>query len=236
MNNECPTCGAVYGVAEKDIGRRLKCKKCGTRLTITEAGIEIDDAAGSAPAPAMAAAAAAEPFAEAAPPPRRPKAARSGGGFDAAGLLDKVGGVSTLVFGLGAFLIIVFTFMPLIGSAKAARKVANAKEAEIDHTAKIKRMVKDKSKEEEITKANKEHEEEMVDLNRSAEYASLGNAQSAYSDRYFLMFGFVFLMVGSLLFMLPEQPPIKRTVGAIVITAQMVLVFMFVLGRSAMIS
>ena len=43
MNNNCPSCGALYNVASKDIGRRLKCKKCNSALTVTDAGLEMDD-------------------------------------------------------------------------------------------------------------------------------------------------------------------------------------------------
>src|SRR5688572_25569716 len=43
VNNTCPTCGAVYNVAAKDIGRRIRCKKCATGLTVSDAGLELDE-------------------------------------------------------------------------------------------------------------------------------------------------------------------------------------------------
>jgi predicted Zn finger-like uncharacterized protein len=44
MNNSCPECGAVYAVAEKDIGRRIACKKCNTALEVTDNGLKrVDD-------------------------------------------------------------------------------------------------------------------------------------------------------------------------------------------------
>ena len=42
MNNACPECGAIYAVAEKDIGRRIACKKCNTSLVVTGEGLERD--------------------------------------------------------------------------------------------------------------------------------------------------------------------------------------------------
>ena len=41
-------------VAAKDIGRRLKCKKCNAGLTVTDAGLVLDDGSGSAPVPSVA--------------------------------------------------------------------------------------------------------------------------------------------------------------------------------------
>lgn len=43
MNNACPECGAVYAVAEKDIGRRIACKKCNSALIVAEEGLVRDD-------------------------------------------------------------------------------------------------------------------------------------------------------------------------------------------------
>lgn len=52
MNNACPGCGAVYAVAEKDIGRRIACKKCSASLIVAEDGLRYDEAtAASPPAP-----------------------------------------------------------------------------------------------------------------------------------------------------------------------------------------
>jgi predicted Zn finger-like uncharacterized protein len=47
MNNACPECGAVYAVAEKDIGRRIACKKCSSALVVTEEGLVRDGPAGA---------------------------------------------------------------------------------------------------------------------------------------------------------------------------------------------
>jgi predicted Zn finger-like uncharacterized protein len=49
MNNACPECGAVYAVAEKDIGRRIACKKCSTTLVVTADGLQRESEAGAVP-------------------------------------------------------------------------------------------------------------------------------------------------------------------------------------------
>ena len=38
MNNACPSCGAVYAVTAKDIGRKIKCKKCSSALRVDDTG------------------------------------------------------------------------------------------------------------------------------------------------------------------------------------------------------
>src|SRR6185437_926688 len=127
MNNMCPTCGAIYNVAAKDVGRRIKCKKCEASLLVGPNGLEPDDGATVLPQRAAAA-----PHAPAAPatlpdddfdaePPRRRRdrdmGRRPRSSFSPAEVLARVGGVSTLIFGFGAFLVIVFLFLPIIGNA-----------------------------------------------------------------------------------------------------------------------
>ncbi len=50
MNNACPGCGAVYAVAEKDIGRRIACKKCSAALIVADDGLRYDEEAAAPPA------------------------------------------------------------------------------------------------------------------------------------------------------------------------------------------
>ena len=138
MNNTCPSCGAVYNVAAKDIGRKIKCKKCNTPLVVSDAGLVVDAPSAAAP---FAAAAVADDFSmddDAVPSPKGArKAARparsSGGGLDA------IGGVPTILFGLGTFLVIFFAFMPLIGEAATSRAKVGADKlsAEVSCTLRV---------------------------------------------------------------------------------------------------
>ena len=91
MNNSCPSCGAIYNVAQKDIGRRLKCKKCGSSLMVTEAGLEMDGG-GAVPA----AVGADDDMYEEEAVPRSKKKRSSGGGADPVQLFKDYGGVSLL--------------------------------------------------------------------------------------------------------------------------------------------
>src|SRR5882757_1790236 len=99
MNTSCPTCGALYNVAAKDIGRKLKCKKCNTSLIVTEAGLVVDSGTGSAPASAPApvsAIAVDDDEEEVVVSKKKGKASKYSG--PRTNPLDAIGGVPTLLF------------------------------------------------------------------------------------------------------------------------------------------
>lgn len=233
MINACPACGAVYNVTPKDIGRRLKCKKCGAAIVITELGIEADE--GVAASASSAASTADEPVEPAVSVVKKPRRNLNLGG-GAIGFMEQFRGtIATFIFGFGAFLVIFHLFMPLIAQAKVARRSAFKAEAERLYQEEVDRINKNKDlkdKDKLLEDLRKEHEAEMKDYDRSIASAETARKTSSYWDYYFMMFGFLAVMVGSLMFMMPGQPTVKRVVGAIVITAQMLLVFMTFLGRS----
>lgn len=256
MNNLCPTCGALYNVRPKDAGRRVRCKKCGSALSVTDAGLVLD---GPAEAPG-ASAPADNPFADvgAAPPRRsrdrhrdrdrpgdkgrpededRPRrGARPGGGllagFDPVRTFKDVGGFPTALFAAGAFLVIVFLFQPLIGLAKVAGRQADVEAAALDHKARLKRLERD-NQTSKIPDAEKEYDRRRDELVDRVDTARVGNAQGAYWDRWGMMLGFLALMAGSVGFLSPAQPTVRRVVGAVVVTAQVVLVFIYFVVRGA---
>lgn len=51
MNNLCPACGASYQVSPEHIGRKVKCKKCQSRLVVTPEGLALEAAYVAAPPP-----------------------------------------------------------------------------------------------------------------------------------------------------------------------------------------
>jgi predicted Zn finger-like uncharacterized protein len=137
MNNACPSCGAVYAVTAKDIGRKLKCKKCQSALIVADSGLEIDGPGG--PPPSLPA--HEESFASAVAddgegddseevvtkkskkgkkdkPPRQPTDYKALAA-QATAFSSKFGGISTLLFGFGVFLVIWFVFQSKIGEASA---------------------------------------------------------------------------------------------------------------------
>ena len=142
MNTACPTCGAVYNVAEKDIGRKLKCKKCSSALKVTDDGLQLDAGTGSAsavslPPPPPPVAAALIEDDEEIPPVVMKKG--KGGKFartPRGNPLAAVGGIPTALFGFGVFLVIVFTSLPIIGAAGTDR--ARATVDKLQHEMKVK--------------------------------------------------------------------------------------------------
>jgi hypothetical protein len=142
------------------------------------------------------------------------------------------GGVWGVLFGVGAFLAIVFTFMPLISQAKVASRKADVTAAERDHNARLRKLV-DENQKSKIQETEKTFARKKEELEDRVEAARVSAAQSAYWDRYFLMFGFVFLMLGSLGFLMPGQPLIRRIVGAVVLSAEVILVFVYFLVRGS---
>lgn len=246
MNNSCPSCGAVYNVAGKDIGRKIRCKKCSSPLIVTEAGLEVDE---------PAAAAAREPAntfemgddEEEGGSRKRGKGKKyaGGGGLDVMQLVRDFGGIATAFFAFGAFLVIVFLFMPIIGAAANERADATKDKLEQERDAKIKKLVPTGKRLEDLTsderkkydddaeKIRKDYEKRIGDATDDARAERTGNKRAKWMEMYGMMFGFVFLMFGSLGYMMPTQSNIRRIVGAIVVTAQMVLVFIYFVIRGA---
>jgi predicted Zn finger-like uncharacterized protein len=236
MNNTCPSCGAVYNVAQKDIGRRLKCKKCGTALTVTDAGLEADvEAVAAVPA----AAAADDAYEEEAPPPRSrrgaSRSASTGGGLDPIQMFSDFGGVWSILFGLGAFLVIVFMFMPLIGVAKVTMRQGDIRAAQQDWIKREKQLEKE-SRSSDVPKEKEKFDKRMEELDDRVKAAQIGNQQSGYLDRYFMMFGFILLMFGSLGYVMPGPSTTRRVVGAIVLCAQVVFMLIYVIIVSGVAS
>lgn len=237
MNNTCPSCGAVYNVAAKDIGRRIRCKKCATGLVVTDAGLEIDDAS-VAPVPTRGSASPPHPPSQFQdlddePAPRRGgrdrgKPARGGLAFDPLQLFKDFGGVPTLLFGFGAFLVIVFLFMPIIGNAAVSRAEGARERLDLDWSIQLRKLQKDKKSPEDIEAARekffKDNDRDRVEDGVSFERVS--NKRARWFEMYGMMFGFLFLMAGSLGYMMPEQTTVRRILGTVVLGAQVLIIFL----------
>ncbi len=48
MNTNCPKCGTNYGVTAAHVGRKFKCKSCGSALVVTEDGLDYQPSAAPA--------------------------------------------------------------------------------------------------------------------------------------------------------------------------------------------
>lgn len=237
MNNLCPACQALYNVAPKDVGRKIKCKKCGAALAVTDAGLVIDDD----PPPSRERKRddpADNPFAEVGDEPRprgrsrdreRPsRAASAGPGIDFLGIFRSLGGIPTVLFAFGAFLVIVFLFQPLIGVAAVQRAEGAVERLDLDWKAKERKMRKDKKGEDEIGKAREDFYKAQGkdDVDEGVAYERVSAKRSRWWELYGLMFGFLFLMAGSVGYMTDGQSTVRRILGTVVLGSQMLIVFM----------
>ena len=226
MNNLCPTCQALYTVRPKDVGRRVRCKKCGANLVVTDAGLALD---------APAADTAANPFAGVEPttPPRRRRgrdrdgAAAPAVGFDGRRAFRHLGGVPTLLFAAGAFLVIVFLFQPLIAVAAVQRAQGAVERLDLDWKVKERKLRKEKKGENEIGKAREEFYKAQGkdDLDEGAAYEAVSAKRSRWLDLYGMMFGFLLLMAGSVGLTADRESTVRRILGTVVLGAQMLIVF-----------
>jgi hypothetical protein len=167
--------------------------------------------------------------------PRRVR--RDGRGFNFQGAFARLLDIPTLVFGAGAFFVILFLFLPLIDKAKVSRRQALI-QAGNNRQERLDRLLQEKedasSEEKERRKKEREAwEKEKVAMQEDIEDAKVSTMTSVYWYRYGMMFGFLLLAFAALAYLNPSQPTIRRVVGAIVIVAQVLLVFIvFVFSSS----
>jgi predicted Zn finger-like uncharacterized protein len=258
MNTNCPNCGALYNVAEKDIGRKLKCKKCSTALKVTSAGLEVDSGTGPAapgsdprPAPIPAAEIEEEDEGEEERDSKRKKKDREkgkdrdrdrdrdrGDRGPAVNPLAAIGGLPTLLFGVGVFFVIFFTFMEEIGRAGTARADAGVSKLMAERSAKIRKLLpKGKSDQSELSederkkfnedsdKIRKDYAPLLIEAAEDAEATRISNVRSVWMERYGLMFGFMFVAFGCLGYLRTEEPLVLRIVAAVILAFMMIVVF-----------
>ena len=239
MNNTCPSCGALYNVASKDIGRKIKCKKCSTALAVTDAGLVVDTP--SAAASALSAPAAPAPTAAVVEEENRDepvvkkkpsKYSRApGAGIDILALLP------TIVFGFGVFMVIVFISLPIIGQAGSERdkayrdRLVNEQKYEIFN-------LKPKKKESEWSESEKKKIEEetpkieakyarlIEEAELDAERTRISNIRQVWFEQYGLMFGFILVSFGCIAFLRTEQVLVVKIVAAVILCFMMMIMFM----------
>jgi predicted Zn finger-like uncharacterized protein len=241
MNNACPSCGAVYAVAAKDIGRKIKCKKCGSALIVSDAGLVVDAPTASAPPPAAAVAVVAEVEDDfdsgdddviTSKKGKKAKKTGGGGGPNFGAMLAKLGGIPTILFTIGVFLVIWFAFMPKIGEAAILRADGYKQKLEMEKLNKITALTKGKTapKEEDMKKINEDYESKIQEASEDAVAIRLSNARSVWFDRYGTMFGFFFVAFGCIGYLRTEQHVVVRIVAGAILTLMMLVVFVSVGG------
>ena len=234
MNKLCPGCNTAYNVSTPDIGREFACFKCNAALVVRKDGIRLASATTAAPT------VGAEPaFPNIEPEPRVTRIPRRGGMDSFQRLVGRLGDAATWMFGFGAFLVIVFLFFPLINQAKVARAKAAIQAGQLREDRlerELKQKMQDKkdvtpADEELRKKARESWVKQKQRLEDDAEELNNDAAQSGYGYTWGMMFGFLFLAAAALGYLNPSQPTIRRVVGAIVIVAEVLLIFLrFVIG------
>ncbi len=237
MNNSCPDCGAVYAVAAKDIGRKLKCKKCGAALLVTDAGLVLDEPVAAAPAAIDDDLDADDEVVVVAKGKKGKKDRVRGAGPGFGEMLAKIGGVPTILFSIGVLLVIWFTFMPKIGEAATERARAMSLKLLAEQSARMNEklpkgkteltMSDDERKKylEDAKKIQEEYAPKMKEAEEDARMTQINNVRSLWFDRYGSMFGFILVAFGCIAYLRTEQPLVMRIVAAVILTFMMIVVF-----------
>jgi len=244
MNNACPSCDAVYAVTAKDVGRKIKCKKCSTALRVDDSGLveDVDD-------PNVEEGGGEEAA------PRGKRASRFSGANRAkvGELIQKIGGVPTALFGFGVFLTIWSFFSSTISapngasdsSAKAAamqvklemdQSIRKAEgdppempEGEVDAKAmetytNAKREY-DKKLSKDRKKIEKDFKKPLNDANDRYSQAQISNARGQWWDQHGLMFGFMFLSFGCIAYIRSDSNLVLRIVAGTILTLLLLVIF-----------
>ncbi len=238
MNNLCPACGAAYNLRPTDIGRKVRCKRCGAALLVAAEGLVAEAAAGAVPTDPSA----VSPPVPSADPPPAPTSAEAYVEIPAPSLvappyqrpyppnnfLAAIGGIPTVLFALGVFFVILFTFMTPIGEAATRRAQARVDLLKWEQEMEIRRL-----KEKDIEKAAKiaeNYRPKLEEATSNAEYTRISNIRSQWYDRYGQLLGFVLLAFGCIGYLRTEQPLVLRIVAAV--TLSFMLMVIFILGVS----
>ncbi|MCS6865340.1 MAG: hypothetical protein RMJ56_00795 [Gemmataceae bacterium] len=240
MNNTCPSCGVLYNVTEKDIGRRLKCKKCNAPLKVTDKGLETDiPTAPFAPVPPPV---RVEPDDDLTLPPpwQQSRQAR----FRARELFAPIGGLPGLLFATGIVFILFFTFMMRLGTEANLRAAEYRNKLVLEKDIKIRKLLPkgktDPSQLEggELTKFNDERkriEDEYLPLLLQAEdehrATEISNKRLRLYEGYGQLFGFILLAFGCLGFALNNQVALLlRIVAGIILVGMALGLFKLAVG------
>ncbi len=240
MNNACPGCGAVYAVTSKDVGRKLKCKKCSMALVVTDDGLVADTPAVAVPATP------ADEFdtGDEVGVGTKKKARRySTGGAGLGEMIAKVGGIPTILFSVGVFLVLWFTFMDPISEAAVARAQLAEKKIRLEQQAELKKLLpkgktnpmelegdEKKNFEEKAKKINEDYNKRAEEAKDDAAMTSVDVIRGIRFDKYGQMFGFIFLAFGCIGYLRTEQPLVMRIVAATVLSLMLLMVFSLATG------
>jgi predicted Zn finger-like uncharacterized protein len=256
MNNACPECGAVYAVAEKDIGRRIACKKCNSALIVTEEGLTRDDP----PAPRKDdSGERSRARVEDDRPSRRgdddddrprrrrgrdddeeeerPKRPRGPGLGEYVKKLKNFGDLATWLYGAG-LLVTVFAYCaPQFDRATIESRQGEVISAKIDDDADQRDTdnSNDGKPSEDEKKAREKRQKRYVKdtpgrLERISS-AEAGALKASWYNVFYRFLGFSLLAFGSILFLVGEQTQYKRILGGVTV---LLILFEVVCGGASL--
>jgi hypothetical protein len=225
----------LYNVAPKDVGRRLKCKKCSASLKVTDDGLELDSNAAPAaedrpPEPQRDERRDEELEDEPRPRKKRKSVEREPGPNP----LTLLGGIPTILFGLGVFFVIVFISFPIIGRAASDRAAAYKERLENDRDQEKLDLRPRKPRnewteaerlrvDEETPKIEAKYAPRIERAELDARSTKLANVRDTWFEAYGLMFGFLLLSFGCVAYLRTEQPLVLKIVAGTILTFLMLV-------------
>lgn len=246
MNNTCPSCGVLYNVAARDVGRRLRCKKCNVPLKVTDNGLETDIASPLPPTASPVAAVGPDDDLVLPPPQGRPWLSSRSRGV----ILAPIGGIPGVLFATGIVFVLFFTFMMRLGDASNLRAAEYLNKLALEKDIKIRKLLPkgktDPSQLEghELTKFNDERkriEDEYLSLLLQADddrrATEIGNKRLRLYEGYGQLLGFIFLAFGCLGFALNNNVALLlRIVAAIILVGMALGLFKLAVGADTGLS
>ena len=145
--------------------------------------------------------------------------------------IAKIGGIPTILFGIGTFLVIWFTFMEPIGEAAITRAQAKSKAPNRTARPSSRSFCRRARNRHSNWKAmsGKTYEDKAKKINERLREARSGCTRKKQApprsitlvpmwfDKYGQLFGFVFLAFGCIGYLRTEQPLVMRIVAAVVL-------------------
>jgi predicted Zn finger-like uncharacterized protein len=234
MNNACPSCGAVYAVTAKDVGRKIKCKKCGSALRVDDSGLMMDGPTAPPPPPAPVAEVANEfDTGDEGLVSVKKKGKKTADrdddqgreryrGPSGPGLVEKLGGIPTILLGVGVLFVLWFTFMTPIGYASIERAQATIDKLKLEKMSELKEP---KLTDERRGKINEEYEKKIAEAGEDAASAVIDNTRSRRFEKYGQLFGFILVAAGCIALLRTQQTPVMQYVAGFILASMMFVVF-----------
>ncbi|MBI1918793.1 MAG: hypothetical protein HYS12_29215 [Planctomycetes bacterium] len=233
MQNTCPnpTCGAMYNLTPQHVGRSFACKKCGSTLVVSAAGLELAGVVPAGTEPLV------QPVDEDPAPMRRPSSFGVGAGAAFSRFWERIkADTPTWLLGVGIFFVVTCLFLPLLDLSKVDRRRGKIEAGESklarqeDETRRKIAAEKDPDKQKKYQEAQEDARKKWAETEKPKLQEDLDDMrESARSWRYWydwgMMWGFLFLGYAALAYLTPQQSTIRRIVGSIVLCTMLVFIF-----------